>query len=234
MIMKTIERPSGRRSAGELGPRGRPGACHRTAGHALERARAVADRERRPDDDGAGSKRSVRRLRGGRGDGRITAIGAGAAPAGLSATSRYDATGKFVTPGFISAHSHVWQSAFRGLAADQLVREGGPTSSTARWRCSRRRRTSTGTRLHGCARPSRSTESRRSTTSPTARAAPENSRNSNGAARSTPASGSFIRTRARGTSPADGTASGSRGLHRIRAPQMDELDVPQDVRRRNG
>jgi len=57
-------------------------------------------------------------------DGRITAIGAGAAPAGLSARTTYDATGKFVTPGFISAHSHVWQSAFRGLAADQLVRDG--------------------------------------------------------------------------------------------------------------
>lgn len=57
-------------------------------------------------------------------DGRITAIGAGPVPAGLSARSRYDATAKFVTPGFISAHSHVWQSAFRGLAADQLVREG--------------------------------------------------------------------------------------------------------------
>jgi cytosine/adenosine deaminase-related metal-dependent hydrolase len=57
-------------------------------------------------------------------DGRITAIGEGPAPSGLAARSRYDAAGKFVTPGFISAHSHVWQSAFRGLAADQLVREG--------------------------------------------------------------------------------------------------------------
>jgi cytosine/adenosine deaminase-related metal-dependent hydrolase len=57
-------------------------------------------------------------------DGRITSIGPGAPPKGLTARTTYDATGKFVTPGFISAHSHVWQSAFRGLAADQLVREG--------------------------------------------------------------------------------------------------------------
>jgi 5-methylthioadenosine/S-adenosylhomocysteine deaminase len=57
-------------------------------------------------------------------DGRVTAIGPGAAPEGLSAISTYDAAGKFVIPGFISAHSHVWQTAFRGLAADQLVRDG--------------------------------------------------------------------------------------------------------------
>lgn len=57
-------------------------------------------------------------------DGRISSIGVGAPPQGLSARDTYDAHGKFVTPGFISAHSHVWQSAFRGLAADQLVRDG--------------------------------------------------------------------------------------------------------------
>jgi 5-methylthioadenosine/S-adenosylhomocysteine deaminase len=57
-------------------------------------------------------------------DGRITAIGEGTPPQGTNARVTYDATGKFVTPGFISAHSHVWQSAFRGLAADQLVRDG--------------------------------------------------------------------------------------------------------------
>src|SRR5690349_3204580 len=44
-------------------------------------------------------------------DGRISAIGPGAAPAELTAASTVDATGKFVTPGFISAHSHIWQSA---------------------------------------------------------------------------------------------------------------------------
>src|SRR5688572_5149450 len=55
-------------------------------------------------------------------DGRISAIGEGAPPASLTAATTYDAAGKFITPGFISAHSHIWQSAFRGLAANQYVR----------------------------------------------------------------------------------------------------------------
>lgn len=54
--------------------------------------------------------------------GKISAVGAGDPPAGLKATATYDAAGKFITPGFISAHSHIWQSAFRGLAANQYVR----------------------------------------------------------------------------------------------------------------
>lgn len=55
-------------------------------------------------------------------DGKISAIGQGAPPANLKADTVLDAKGKFVTPGFISAHSHIWQSAFRGLAANQYVR----------------------------------------------------------------------------------------------------------------
>jgi 5-methylthioadenosine/S-adenosylhomocysteine deaminase len=55
-------------------------------------------------------------------DGKISAIGEGAAPAKLKAAQTYDAEGKFVIPGFVSAHSHIWQSAFRGLAANQYVR----------------------------------------------------------------------------------------------------------------
>jgi 5-methylthioadenosine/S-adenosylhomocysteine deaminase len=55
-------------------------------------------------------------------DGRITVVGAGEPPATLKAATTYDAAGKFITPGFISAHSHIWQSAFRGLAANQYVR----------------------------------------------------------------------------------------------------------------
>jgi 5-methylthioadenosine/S-adenosylhomocysteine deaminase len=54
--------------------------------------------------------------------GRISAIGEGAPPKSLDATEVYDAQGKFVIPGFVSAHSHIWQSAFRGLAANQYVR----------------------------------------------------------------------------------------------------------------
>jgi 5-methylthioadenosine/S-adenosylhomocysteine deaminase len=58
-------------------------------------------------------------------NGRISAIGQGKPPATLSAQHTYDAQGKFIVPGFISAHSHIWQSAFRGLAADQYVRGWG-------------------------------------------------------------------------------------------------------------
>lgn len=55
-------------------------------------------------------------------DGKISAIGRGPAPSGLKAQNSYDAAGRFVIPGFVSAHSHIWQSAFRGLAANQYVR----------------------------------------------------------------------------------------------------------------
>lgn len=55
-------------------------------------------------------------------DGKISAIGPGRPPASLKARTTYEAAGKFVIPGFISAHSHIWQSAFRGLAANQYVR----------------------------------------------------------------------------------------------------------------
>ena len=52
-------------------------------------------------------------------DETITAIGTGSPPSGLSATTRYNAAGKWIIPGFISAHSHLWQSAYRGLAPDK-------------------------------------------------------------------------------------------------------------------
>src|SRR5882757_3422693 len=55
-------------------------------------------------------------------DGKISAIGHGAPPAGLTAGETIDATGKIIIPGFISAHSHIWQSAFRGLAPNDFVR----------------------------------------------------------------------------------------------------------------
>lgn len=55
-------------------------------------------------------------------DGKITAIGKGTPPASIKADSAVDARGKVIIPGFISAHSHIWQSAFRGLAANQYVR----------------------------------------------------------------------------------------------------------------
>jgi 5-methylthioadenosine/S-adenosylhomocysteine deaminase len=56
-------------------------------------------------------------------DGKIKAVGKGDPPAGTQAETTFDAKGKFVLPGFISAHSHLSESAFRGLATDQYVYE---------------------------------------------------------------------------------------------------------------
>lgn len=50
-------------------------------------------------------------------DGRIAAVGRGAPPAGLVASRTLDAAGKFISPGFVSAHSHIWQTANRGVGA---------------------------------------------------------------------------------------------------------------------
>ena len=54
-------------------------------------------------------------------DGRIVAVGRGEPPASLKAATVWDAKGHWVMPGFISAHSHLWQSAYRGLAADKTL-----------------------------------------------------------------------------------------------------------------
>jgi cytosine/adenosine deaminase-related metal-dependent hydrolase len=58
-------------------------------------------------------------------DGTITDIAPGRPPATVQADTVLEASGKIVVPGFISAHSHVWQSALRGLGADQYVRGWG-------------------------------------------------------------------------------------------------------------
>lgn len=50
-------------------------------------------------------------------DGVFAVVGHGAAPADLAAGHDVvDLRGRFVLPGFVSAHSHLWQSAFRGIA----------------------------------------------------------------------------------------------------------------------
>ena len=53
--------------------------------------------------------------------GKITAVWTGDPPACADAEVVVDAAGAWVTPGFVSAHSHLWQSAYRGLAADQTL-----------------------------------------------------------------------------------------------------------------
>ena len=50
-------------------------------------------------------------------DGRILSVGRGKPPADLQAGTVLDASGKFIIPGFISAHSHIWQTANRGVGA---------------------------------------------------------------------------------------------------------------------
>jgi 5-methylthioadenosine/S-adenosylhomocysteine deaminase len=54
-------------------------------------------------------------------DGRLLTVAAGDPPAGTQAKDVLDAGGHWIIPGFISAHSHLWQSAFRGMAADKTL-----------------------------------------------------------------------------------------------------------------
>ncbi|MDB6168943.1 MAG: Amidohydrolase [Verrucomicrobia bacterium] len=54
-------------------------------------------------------------------DGRITALAAGEPPAGIVAEKTIDAEGRFVAPGFISAHSHLAFSPLRGLGNTETL-----------------------------------------------------------------------------------------------------------------
>lgn len=54
-------------------------------------------------------------------DGTLTEVAQGDPPASLAAKETLDVHGDWIIPGFISAHSHIWQSAYRGLAADQTL-----------------------------------------------------------------------------------------------------------------
>jgi cytosine/adenosine deaminase-related metal-dependent hydrolase len=54
-------------------------------------------------------------------EGRLVQVGAGKPAAGLTAQQTWDAHGEWIIPGFLSAHSHLWQSAFRGIAADKTL-----------------------------------------------------------------------------------------------------------------
>src|SRR5271155_5187233 len=54
-------------------------------------------------------------------DGRLLTVATGEPPASLHAETTFDAHDRWIIPGFISAHSHLWQSAYRGLASDQTL-----------------------------------------------------------------------------------------------------------------
>ena len=54
-------------------------------------------------------------------DGTIVSVAKGDPPQSLKAVQVLDANGDWVIPGFISAHSHLWQAAYRGLAADKTL-----------------------------------------------------------------------------------------------------------------
>ncbi|MDF2664945.1 MAG: cytosine deaminase [Microbacterium sp.] len=54
-------------------------------------------------------------------DGRIAAIGAGDPDPGVTADEILDVDGKFVAPGFVSSHSHLFTSGSRGLGVDQTL-----------------------------------------------------------------------------------------------------------------
>jgi 5-methylthioadenosine/S-adenosylhomocysteine deaminase len=54
-------------------------------------------------------------------DGKISQIGQGHPPA-IHAKKVINAHGKWIIPGFISAHSHLWQAAYTGLATDKTLK----------------------------------------------------------------------------------------------------------------
>ncbi len=54
-------------------------------------------------------------------DGTILSIGKGKPAREIIADKIVDAHGDWMIPGFVSAHSHLWQAAFRGLAADKTL-----------------------------------------------------------------------------------------------------------------
>ncbi|HEX4727079.1 MAG TPA: 8-oxoguanine deaminase, partial [Jatrophihabitans sp.] len=55
-------------------------------------------------------------------DGRITAVGAGPAPA-MDDARRIDGSGCLLTPGLVNAHHHLCQSITRGFAQDGTLFE---------------------------------------------------------------------------------------------------------------
>ena len=58
-------------------------------------------------------------------DGKILAVSAGEPPANLPGATVVDAHGDYMIPGFISAHSHLYEAAYRALGVDKPLRGWG-------------------------------------------------------------------------------------------------------------
>ncbi len=56
-------------------------------------------------------------------DGKILRVGYGDPPPGTRASQVLDETGRFIMPGFVSAHNHFYQVATRGIGADDSLRD---------------------------------------------------------------------------------------------------------------
>ena len=67
--------------------------------------------------------------------GRIIDVGHGDPPAGVAADETLDAGGRFVAPGFISAHSHLSTSGSRGLGTDVPLYGWGDAMTTYTRHC---------------------------------------------------------------------------------------------------
>ena len=62
-------------------------------------------------------------------DGKILSVAAGDPPAGLHAATTIDAHGDYIVPGFISAHSHLWQAATAASPPTKPSTAGSTTST---------------------------------------------------------------------------------------------------------
>jgi cytosine/adenosine deaminase-related metal-dependent hydrolase len=68
-------------------------------------------------------------------DGKILRVGYGDPPPGIRAVQTLDESGKILMPGFVSAHSHAYQAATRGLGTDQAL-DGWLTANWPFWHVS--------------------------------------------------------------------------------------------------
>ena len=96
--------------------------CHLLSVYALRRLGQIAGKECAPLYHGYPATRSLHwAIWSLRTMERLVTIAAGDPPANLTAAQVFDAHGDWIIPGFISAHSHLWQAAYHGIAADDTL-----------------------------------------------------------------------------------------------------------------